>query len=126
MTVKNCRPSKVYQKYFDRTNILYFEGRLHAKVYTAPLLKITQLSQKEAVSGTWKDAGHYGLCGKNELGEDCIILDKGTAVFHPIITKQTVLHEQIHLYLPEIKGHGKLFKAQIRRIASLGALDELI
>lgn len=131
MTVKGCRPSKVYQRYFDKINLLYFEGKLPpTKVLVAPLLKITQLSQKDAqkksASGNWKDAGYYGLCGVDDKGETCLILDKGTAVFHPIITKQTVLHEAIHLRLTAYKGHGKPFKKEIRRIAALGALDDLL
>lgn len=125
--IKGCKPSPRYQKYFNQINILYFDGSLPStKVLVAPLLKITSLSQKKASSGSWKDAGSYGMCGISENDEYIIVLDKGTSIFHSIITKQTVLHEAIHLYIGLDKGHGKAFKTQIRRIASLGALDNLI
>ncbi|MDE2103703.1 MAG: hypothetical protein KGL39_41080 [Patescibacteria group bacterium] len=130
-TIKGCKPSTRYQRYFNKTNKLYFEGKLPvAKVLTAPLLNITQLSQSEVEdkrqNNDWKDAGEYGLLATNEDEEDCIILDRGTAVFHPILTKQTVLHEQIHLKLRPYIGHGAKFKKEVRRIAALGALDDLI
>ena len=126
--IKGCKPTARYQKYFDKTNKLYFEGKLpKVKVYTAPLLKITQLSQKSALdSRNWKHAGNYAICGYDEFGEPSVILDKGTSIFHSLITRQSILHEQIHWYLGLNVGHGKIFKAQIRRIAALGALDNLI
>jgi hypothetical protein len=127
--LRGAKLSKRWQKYFDKCNRLYFDSRLpEVRVYTAPLLKITQLSQKTVQSlKSWEHAGNYALAGYDENDEPCIILDKGTAVFHPVLTAQSVLHESIHFYLGlEIKSHGKIFKAQIRRIASLGALDDLI
>lgn len=128
--IKGCRPSAKYKRYFDRTNKLYFENSLaSAKVYTAPLLKITSLSQDEAEfskDGKWIDGGHYGLLALDEFDETCLILDRGTSIFHPIFTYQTVLHEQIHMYVTPYAGHGKIYKAQVRRIAALGALDRLI
>ena len=126
--ITGCKPSKVYQKYFNSVNRKYFESKLPpVKVFVAPLLKITQLSQKSAQdSKNWKHAGNYAICGYDDRGEPVIILDKGTAVFHPILTKQSVLHEAIHWYLGLNHDHGKIFKAQIRRIAALGALDDLI
>ena len=125
--IRGCKPSRKYQKYYDKINKLYFDGTLPpATVLVAPLLKITQLTQKEVEENDWLDGGEYGLVGYTEEGIACIILDKGTAVFHPLITYQTVCHEAIHLAIGLQKGHGKLFKQQIRRIAALGAFDTLI
>jgi hypothetical protein len=127
--IKGCRPSARYQRYADRSNKLYFEGRVPPiVVYVAPLLKITQLSQESAKDKkNWKHAGCYAITGYDEHDNPCIILDKGTSIFHSIITKQSILHEQIHWYIGlHVETHGKVFKAQIRRIASLGALDNLI
>jgi hypothetical protein len=127
--IKGCKPSTRFQKYFQKTNILYFENSLPAtRVLVAPLLKITRLPQKElSKSSSWVDAGEYGLAGYDEYGDPVIILDKGMCVFHSILAKQTVLHEQIHFYIGlDRPGHGIRFKTQVRRIASLGALDNLI
>ena len=126
---KGCRPSVRYQKYYNKCNKWCdFNGLLPpATVLTAPLLNITKLSQEGAENPkNWVDAGEYGLVGYDENDELCILLDRGTAVFHSILTRQTVLHEMIHVYIGLDKGHGKLFKTQIRRIAALGALDNLI
>lgn len=125
-TIKGCRPSKLYQNYFNRTNKKYFEGSLpNILVLTAPLLK---LKDEPAPRGKiWVDSGMYAITGYDLEGKEVMILDRGTAVFHPILTRQSILHEQIHWYLGlEVKGHGKVFKAQIRRIAALGAFDTLI
>jgi hypothetical protein len=124
--IKGCRPNKRYQNYFNRTNKLYFNNSLApTRILTAPLLRITQLTQAEAEED-WLDAGEYGIVGIDSEGQQCIILDRGTAVFHVMLTKQTILHEQIHIYISPYCGHGKPFKNEIRRIASLGALDNLI
>ena len=127
-TIRGCRPSLRYQRYFDVCNRKYFENSIGPTwVYTAPMLKITSLSQKQAKDEkNWAEAGMYGITGIDEAGNQCIILDKGTCVFHSILAKQTTLHESIHLYLGLKYGHGRLFKAQIRRIAALGAFDNLI
>ena len=127
--IRGAKPSPRYQKYFDKCNRFYFEGRLPAiKVYVAPLLRVDQLTQKSAKdTKNWKHAGLYALAGYNENGDPCIILDKGTSIFHSLISKQSVLHECIHFDIGlDIRTHGKHFKSQIRRIAALGALDELI
>ncbi len=127
-TIRGCKPSPRFQKYFDQCNKKYFENRIGPTiVYVAPMLKITSFSQKQAKDErNWAEAGLYGITGTNPDGQQCIILDKGTAVFHSILAKQTVLHESIHIYLGFRYGHGRIFKAQIRRIAALGALDNLI
>lgn len=126
-TIRGCVLSKRYKKYYDRINILYFNGELPSvNVYVAPLLKITQLTQKQVEESNWLDGGEYGIIGFDSGDTPCIILDKGTAVFHPIITKQTVIHEAIHLKIGLKKGHGKYFKKEVRRVASLGAFDTLI
>lgn len=125
--IKGCKPSLRYQKYFNRVSKLYFEGVPEIRVLVAPLLKITRLPQKElSKPSAWLDAGEYGLAGYDEWGNPVIILDKGMTVFHSVLAKQTVLHETIHFYIGMDKGHGKAFKAEIRRIAALGALDRLI
>jgi len=126
--IKGLRPSKRYQRYFDNVNRLYFDGELTpTKVYTAPLLKITALSQTEALEDeNWVDAGEYGILCTDERGDDCIIVDRGTSIFHAILTKQTVLHEAIHKKVWPYKGHGRPFTKEIRRIAALGAFDDLI
>lgn len=127
--IRGAKLSPRYQSYFSKCNRFYFEGKLpEVKVYVAPLLKITQLSQASAKdSENWKHAGEYALAGYDEAGDPCIILDKGTSIFHSILTKQSILHECIHFYIGlDILTHGKQFKAQIRRIAALGALDDLI
>jgi len=127
--IRGAKISPRYQRYFDKANRYYFEGKLpNVKVYVAPLLKVNQLTQESAKdSANWKHAGNYALAGFDEAGDPCIILDKGTSIFHSILTKQSVLHECIHFYIGlDIQVHGKVFKAQVRRIASLGALDELI
>lgn len=127
-TIKGCRPNLRYQRYFDRVNKLYFYGELApTRVLTAPLLKITSLSQGAAEEDeNWLDAGEYGIVGIDENGVQSIILDRGTAVFHSIVTKQTIIHEAIHIYISPYPGHGAKFKKQIRRVAAMGALDLLI
>jgi len=127
--IRGCKFSARYTKYFNRANLLYFDGLLPpTKVYTAPLLKITAHGQKEleAHGELWLDPGEYGLIGQEPNGEWCIVVDRATALYHSILTKQTVLHEAIHLYLHPYRGHGMIFKKQIRRIAAMGALDTLI
>lgn len=126
--IKGARPNKYYQGYFERTNRLFFEGTIPPmKVLTAPLLKITQLTQKQLEEGRkWVDAGNYAITGYDEKDEPVMILDRGTCIYHPVLAKQSVLHEEIHWYLNLKHGHGKLFKAQIRRIAAMGAFDNLI
>jgi hypothetical protein len=129
--VRGLKLSARFQRYYDKCNTKYFDGKLPpVKVYTAPLLNLTQMSQKKVEekrkNKDWADAGYYGFVGLNENEETCIVLDRGTSVFHPLISKQTILHEQIHLELDPYPLHGKQFKKEIRRIASLGALDDLI
>ena len=127
--VKGCKVSVKYTNYFKKSNGLYFNGELPSvKVYTAPLLKITAHGQKEVLynKDLWADAGYYGLVGMEDDGSWCIIVDRGTSVYHSILTKQTILHEMIHIKLTPYGGHGVKFKKQIRRIAALGALDTLI
>ena len=127
--IRGAKLSKRWQKYFDKCNRFYFEGKLPAvKIYTAPLLKITQLTQESAKdTKNWKHAGDYAIAGYDEEDKPVIILDKGTSIFHPMLTAQSVLHESIHFYIGlDILTHGKQFKAQVRRIAALGALDDLI
>ncbi len=127
--IRGAKLSPRYQKYFDRCNRFYFENKLpDIKVYVAPLLKVNQLTQESAKdSENWKHAGNYALAGYDENGDPCILLDKGTSIFHSILTKQSILHESIHFYIGlDIVTHGKQFKAQVRRIAALGALDDLI
>lgn len=125
--IRGCRPSARYQKYYDKVNKIYFDGALpHAKVYTAPLLKITKMSQKEIETSDKIDGGEYGVVGYDANMTPCIILDKGTAIFHSLITKQTVIHEAIHFKIGFNRGHGKYFKKEVRRVAALGAFDELI
>jgi hypothetical protein len=128
-TIRGAKLSPRYQRYFDKCNRYYFEGKLpDVRIYVAPLLKVSQLTQESAKdSENWKHAGNYAICGYDEDDKPCIVLDKGTSIFHSILTKQSILHEQIHFYIGlDIQTHGKQFKAQIRRIAALGALDELI
>ena len=117
-----------YQRYFNKINRLYFNGSLpEVKVYTASLLKITQLSQTKASDKkNWESAGVYGVAGLDQYGNSCIVIDKGTSIFHTLLSKQTVLHEAIHFYIHPYQAHGKRFKDQIRRIAALGALDDLV
>lgn len=127
--IRGCRYSARYQKYYNRINILYFDGQLPpATVYTAPLLKITAHGQKEVETNEalWLDAGEYGIVGQEEDGKWCIIVDRSTGIYHSILTKQTILHEAVHLHLHPYRGHGIKFKKEIRRIAALGALDSLI
>lgn len=127
--IRGAKLSPRYKKYFDRCNRFYFEGKLpDLKVYVAPLLKVTQLTQASAKdSANWKHAGNYALAGYDFDDSPCILLDKGTSIFHSILTKQSILHESIHFYIGmDIRTHGKQFKAQVRRIAALGALDDLI
>ena len=126
--IKGVRTNKYYQGYFDRCNRRYFEGSLPAvRVLTAPLLKITQLTQQQVEAGRqWVDAGSYGIAGYDENDDPVILLDRGTSIYHPILTKQTILHEQIHFYIGLEHKHGKTFTDQIRRLAALGALDKLI
>ena len=114
---RGFKESSKYQRLFSQWNIKYFEGRLPPTlVGIAPLLSIKNLEK-----------GAYGYQGWLDDGTPYIVLDKGIARFHLILAKTTLLHEQIHLYLPETsRGHGAYFKAQIRRIAALGAFDRLI
>src|SRR5215831_16406435 len=124
--VRGCKYSARYTNYFNRSNLLYFGGRLPpVKVYTAHLLKITAYGQREVEESLkpWIDPGEYGLVGQEPNEDWCIIVDRGTAIYHSILTKQTILHEAVHLDLHPYKGHGVKFKKQIRRIAALGALD---
>lgn len=126
--IRGCRLSPRYQRYADKCIRLYFKSLPKVIVYTAPLLNITKASQKAAIEKpeSWVDAGEYGIAGLDFEGNSSIILDKGTSVFHSSFTKITVIHELIHFAIGLDKGHGKQFKAQVRRIAALGALDDLI
>jgi len=124
---KGCKSNTKYQKYADTCRKKYFPELPYIKVLSAPLLKITDLTQKQAGDrSNWGNAGCYGIAGYDEQGVPVIILDKGTCVFHPMMSKLTVLHELVHHYIGLDKGHGKIFYAQIRRIAALGALDKLV
>jgi hypothetical protein len=122
------KPSPRYQKLFDTYNKKYFDGLLPAtKVGTAPLLKITYLSQKSLSKSEKIDGGEYGLAGIDENDSTpFIVLDKGICVFHSILAKTTLFHEMVHHFIGLEKGHGKIFKSQIRRLANLGAFDNLI
>lgn len=127
--IKGCKPSPRYQRYYSRINTLYFEGKLPpATIYTAPLLKISAYGQKELEENEelWLDPGEYGILGMDEEENWCIILDKETAIRHSILTKQTVIHECLHLYLQPYRGHGIKFTKLLRKIAAMGALDNLI
>lgn len=125
---RGWKNSPRYQKLLNSYNKKYFDGRLpDIKVGTAPLLKITYLSQKDLSKPEKIDGGEYGLAGIDERdGSPFIVLDKGICIFHSILAKQTLIHEAIHHFIGLEKGHGKLFKAQIRRVACLGAFDNLI
>lgn len=114
---RGFKKSPEYQRLFSQWNRKYFEGRLPPTlVGIAPLLSIKNLEE-----------GAYGYQGWLDNGSPYIVIDKGISEFHVVLAYQTLLHEQIHLFLPPAKkGHGKFFKAEIRRIASLGAFDELI
>lgn len=114
---RGFKESPKYQRLFSQWNTKYFEGRLPPTlVGIAPLLDIKNLEK-----------GAYGYQGWLKDGTPFIVIDKGIARFHVVLAHQTLLHEQIHLYLPTSqRSHGKFFKAQIRRIAALGALDRLI
>jgi hypothetical protein len=123
--VRGFKPSAKYQRLYNRYNKLYFSGELPPCIVgAAPLLKIEYVENKVFGKSKKVSGGEYALlCWEDD--QSYIILDKGTTVFHIVIAKQSVLHEQIHLYLGT-RGHGKEFKDQIRRIAALGALDTLI
>lgn len=41
------------------------------------------------------------------------------------LVRITLLHEMVHVYKPRL-GHGKKFKAEIRRLVALGAYDDLL
>jgi len=127
--IRGCRYSARYQKFYNRANILYFDGRLPpATIYTAPLLRITAHGQKEVETNEslWLDAGEYGIVGQDDNGGWIVIVDRSTGIYHSILTKQTILHECIHLDIHPYRGHGIKFKKEIRRIAALGAFDTLI
>jgi hypothetical protein len=127
--IHRCVISARYTKYFQRINLLYFDGQLpNVKVYTAPLLKITAHGQKEVENNEtlWLDPGEYGIVGKEPDGEWCIIVDKATSVYHAILTKQTIIHESVHIEQHPYKGHGVRFNRRIRQLAAKGALDGLI
>ena len=56
------------------------------------------------------DAGYYGLAAYNDDGDPVIIIDRGTAIYHPLISKQSVLHEMCHHSIGLEYGHGKHFR----------------
>ena len=123
--VRGFKPSAKYQRLYNRYNKLYFSGELPPCIVgTAPLLKIEYVESKVLGKPEKLSGGEYALLSRDG-DQPYIIIDKGTTVFHIVIARQSVLHEQIHLYLGT-RGHGKEFKDQIRRIAALGALDTLI
>lgn len=127
--IKGCKPSVRYTKYYNRINSEYFNGKLPlVVVYVAPLLKITTHGQKEVENNEtlWADPGEYGLVGKEDDGTWCIIVDKATSVYHSIITKQTIIHESVHIEQHPYKGHGARFNKRIRELAAKGILDGLI
>ena len=121
-------PSSRYQKLFNAYNKKYFDGKLpNVVVGLAPLLKIEAIEEKGTSRPRKKTVGAYGFAGISQKdGSFYIVLDKGMSVFHSGFAKITLLHEMCHFEIGLDKGHGKLFKAQIRRLASLGAFDNLI
>lgn len=124
--IRGVRPSAKYQKLFEKYNRLYYDGELPPTIVsTAPLLKITQLTQKEVLKPEKLDTGDYA-CLAYVGKQPYIILDRGTAVFHQLITHQSLLHEMAHLYLMPYKWHGERFKAEMRRLAAMGAFDGLL
>lgn len=127
--IRGCSISVRYTKYYNRINLLYFDNKLPpVKVYTAPLLKITAHGQKEVAENDslWLDPGEYGIVGREDNGDWCIIVDRGTAIYHAILTKQTIIHEAVHIEQHPYKGHGLKFNKRIRQLAVKGALDGLI
>ncbi len=117
--IYGVRPSPEYQKVFDRYNKRYFYGELPPTIVsTALLLKLESGPEK-------KSHGAYAYLA-NVGKQEYIILDRGTSIFHPILTHQSILHESIHLHLWPYKWHGEKYKDEVRRIAALGAFDELI
>lgn len=132
LDIKGFRESPKYQKRFQYLNRKYFENSLpKVTIGTAPLLKITKIPQKTikntpADQKKYIDGGRYAVAVRDEKGDKYIVLDESTCVYHKIVTEQSLLHEMIHVYLDFAGEHGPKFKAQIRRIASLGAFDNLI
>lgn len=132
LDIKGFKESPKYQRKYGFFNKKYFENSLpYVTVGTAPLLKITKIPQKTLKNVTkdeakYIDGGQYGLACRDEFGIKHIILDDSMCVYHKIIADQTLLHEMIHVYLGFVGEHGSKFKSQIRRIAALGALDNLI
>lgn len=127
--IRGCTFSVRYTNYFNKINKEFFESKLPpVKVYTAPLLKITSHGQKEAEENEklWLDPGEYGIVGIENDGAWCIIVDRATAIYHSILTKQTIIHESVHIEQHPYKTHGARFNARIRQLAAEGILDGLI
>lgn len=127
--IRGCKISARYTNYFNKINKEFFDSKLPPiKVYTAPILKITSHGQKEVENNeeVWADAGEYGIVGREADGSWIIIVDRSTAVYHSILTKQTIIHESVHIEQHPYKGHGVKFNARIRDLAAKGILDGLI
>jgi len=91
---------------FQHYNRLYFEGRL-------PLVRIV-ICEKEEGSG--------GLAGRYDQAEGTIYLYASDET-PPFNIGQTLLHEMIHVSVPEDPGHGACFRAELQRVAEAGNDD---
>jgi hypothetical protein len=127
VTYKGWKASPKYQGLFNKYNKKYFNDLLPSvKVGTAPLLQISYITNKSTVKPEDIDGGEYGLAGIASDNTCYIVLDKGMTVFHPSVAEVTLLHEMCHFMIGLDKGHGKYFKTQLRRLAALGAYDNLL
>lgn len=128
----NYTPSPRYQRLFRHYNRKYFENSLpDILVGTDKLLKITKIPTKILENATPSerkllDGGKYGLACWDVGGKFYIILDKSITIFHRNMARITLIHELAHFKVGLHLGHGKKFKAEIRRLAALGAFDDLI
>lgn len=111
------KPDKRLQKWYQKYNKLYFDNRLPASVTVGWDEEEPDAARVHGVIFTQEDDGIDATVA-------FIRLDPAKHV-GSIDQRQSLLHEMCHLKLLPWQQHGKRFNNEMRRLAMLGALDDL-
>jgi hypothetical protein len=111
------KPDKRLQKWYQKYNRLYFDNQLPAGVLVGWDEDEPEAAHIHGVVFNKKDDGV-------DMTVACIRLNPNKHV-GSIDARQSLLHELCHLKLLPWPHHGKRFNNEMRRLAMLGALDDL-